>query len=61
MSDVALFALGAFVMLIVGAAIAVLVWGAAQDGRYDREQRRRAARAAERLAPERELHVVDAA
>lgn len=39
MSNVALFALGAVVTLLVGGAITLLVWGAILDGRYDDEQR----------------------
>jgi hypothetical protein len=39
MSNVALFALGAVVTLLVGGAITLLVWGAILDGRYDHERR----------------------
>lgn len=39
MSNVALFALGAVVTLLVGGAITLLVWGAILDGRYNDEQR----------------------
>jgi hypothetical protein len=39
MSNVALFALGAVVTLLVGSGLALLVWGAILDGRYEREQR----------------------
>jgi hypothetical protein len=39
MSNVALFALGGFVTLLVGGALALLVWGAILDGRYDEERR----------------------
>ncbi|MGZ8783451.1 MAG: hypothetical protein ACXWZB_08145 [Gaiellaceae bacterium] len=45
MSNVGLFAAGAVVTLLVFAALALLVWGAILDGRYDDEQR--AASAAE--------------
>jgi len=39
MSNVALFALGGLVTLLVGGALALLVWGASRDGRYNEEQR----------------------
>jgi hypothetical protein len=39
MSNVALFAFGGLVTLLVGGALALLVWGAILDGRYDEEQR----------------------
>jgi nitrogen fixation-related uncharacterized protein len=52
MSNAALFALGAVVTLLVGAALVLLVWGAILDGRYDDEQR--AARDAAGPSGERE-------
>ncbi len=39
MSNVGLFVVGAGVTLIVFAALALLVWGAIMDGRYENEQR----------------------
>jgi hypothetical protein len=39
MSNVALFAAGTVVTLLVVAALALLVWGAILDGRYENEQR----------------------
>ena len=38
MTNLALFALGAVVTLLVGGAITLLVWGAILDGRYNDEQ-----------------------
>ena len=39
MSNLALFAVGALVTLIVAAALALLAWGAVLDGRDERERR----------------------
>ena len=39
MSNVALFAAGAVVTLLVVASLALLTWGAILDGRYEDEQR----------------------
>ena len=46
MSNVALFALGGLVTLLVGGALTLLFWGAILDGRYN-EERREALRLAE--------------
>ncbi len=59
MSNVGLFAVGAVVTLLVVAALALLVWGAVLDGRYENEQRA----AAEDARPARQdpaLHATDA-
>ena len=39
MSNVALFALGGLVTLLVGGALTLLFWGAILDGRYNKERR----------------------
>ena len=39
MSNLGLFAAGTVVTLLVVAALALLVWGAILDGRYESEQR----------------------
>ena len=39
MSAAAIFAIGVFVTLVVGAALGLLVYGAILDGRYAAEQR----------------------
>ena len=39
MSTVGLFIVGTLVTLVVAASMALLVWGAVLDGRYEREQR----------------------
>jgi len=39
MSAAAIFAVGVFVTLVVGAALGLLVYGAILDGRYAAEQR----------------------
>lgn len=39
MSNVGLFAVGVVVTLLVFGALALLVWGAILDGRYENEQR----------------------
>ena len=61
MSNFALFAVGCFVTLLVGAAVSLLVLGAILDGR-DEAQSREAERLrhAEGLQPQ-SLHSVDAA
>ena len=38
MSNIALFAVGTFVTLLVGASLALLFWGAILDGRYNDEK-----------------------
>jgi hypothetical protein len=59
-SNLALFSLGALVTLVVVTALAVLVWGATLDGRYQREHEAEAP-LLELLPTNHELHVVDAA
>ena len=39
MSNIGLFAIGGFVTLLVAASMALLVWGAIQDGRDESERR----------------------
>lgn len=39
MSNIGLFAVGVAVTLLVVASLALLVWGAILDGRYENEQR----------------------
>ena len=39
MSNIGLFAIGAVVTLLVAASMALLIWGAILDGRYDNERR----------------------
>ncbi len=57
MSNIGLFAMGSVVTLLVAAAMALLIWGAVLDGRYND-----ARRAEEREASESKgIHVVDAA
>ena len=48
MSNLGLFAVGVVVTLLVLAALALLVWGAILDGRYENEQRAAAEDAATR-------------
>jgi len=60
-SNLGLFAAGFLVTMLVSAALALLVWGAILDGRYEREQR---AASRERIdANDRELalHTLDTA
>jgi len=60
-SNVGLFVAGFLVTTLVSAALALLVWGAILDGRYEREQR---AASRERIgANDRDLalHAIDAA
>ena len=56
MSNVALFALGAVVTLLVAGAITLLVWGAILDGRYNDAQR-----AALRVGEPDPVRAIDAA
>jgi hypothetical protein len=60
MSNLGLFAIGTLVTLIVAAAMALLIWGAVQDGRDQREYERAESDTAQRRLGET-LHVVDAA
>lgn len=56
MNDPGVFVLGVLVTLVVGTAMALLVWGAILDGRDERERRRRKSTGAERR-----LEVLEAA
>jgi len=57
MSNLGLFVVGTFVTLLVAASMALLIWGAVLDGRYND-----ASHADEREASESQgIHVVDAA
>ena len=60
MSNIGLFAVGAVVTLLVVAALALLVWGAVLDGRYENEQQA-AAEDARRARQDPALHATDAA
>ncbi len=61
MSNIGLFAVGAVVTLLVVAALALLVWGAVLDGRYEDEQRAAAEDASTRARQDPALHAIDAA
>lgn len=64
MSNVALFALGTAVTLLVISALGLLVWGAILDGRDEQERRRAASAPAPGRAeaePVEAIGVVDAA
>ncbi len=61
MSNLGLFAVGVVVTLLVVAALALLVWGAIMDGRYDNEQRAAAEDASSRARHDPALHAIDAA
>lgn len=61
MSNVGLFAVGAVVTLLVVAALALLVWGAVLDGRYENEQRAAAEDASTRARQDPVLHGIGAA
>jgi hypothetical protein len=39
MSNIGLFAIGGVVSLLVAASMALLIWGAILDGRYENERR----------------------
>lgn len=54
MSDPGVFIAGLVVTLIVGCAIALLVYAAVLDGRYDDERRTTELRAADRTVAERD-------
>jgi hypothetical protein len=61
MSNLALFAVGCFVTLLVGAAVSLLVLGAILDGR-DEAQSRESERLRRAADPQAQgLHVIDAA
>ena len=61
MSNLGLFAVGFVVTLLVLAALALLVWGAILDGRYDTEQRAVSEDASTRARHDPALHAIDAA
>ncbi len=61
MSNIALFAVGCVVTLLVAAAIALLVWGAILDGRYNHEQQAAEDDASMQSKGARALHAADAA
>ena len=63
MSNLALFAVGTSVTLLVVAALALLVWGAVMDGRYDSEQQYVSDEGAMDAPPDQlpALHALDAA
>jgi len=60
MSNIALFAIGCVVTLLVAAAMALLVWGAILDGRYDKEQQAKDEASLQKTRG-RALHAADAA
>ena len=61
MSNVALFAVGCFVTLLVGAAIALLVLGAILDGRDETERQEAELGTLARSGRDQPLRVIDAA
>lgn len=61
MSNIGLFAVGSVVTLLVMGALALLVWGAILDGRYDDEQRKASDDAPIRAKLDPALHPIDAA
>ena len=61
MSNIGLFAVGAVVTLLVVAALALLVWGAILDGRYENEQRAAAEDASTRARQDTALQAIDVA
>ncbi len=61
MSSLGLFAVGVVVTLLVMAALALLVWGAILDGRYEDEQRKASDDASTRARQNPALHAIDAA
>ena len=61
MSNIGLFAVGTVVTLLVMGALALLVWGAILDGRYEDEQRTAADDASTRAKQDPALHAIDAA
>ena len=61
MSNIGLFAVGVVVTLLVMAALALLVWGAILDGRYEDEQRAASDEASTRALQDPALHAIDAA
>ncbi len=61
MSNVGLFAVGTVVTLLVMAALALLVWGAILDGRYEDEHRTASEGASTRATQDPAPHAIDAA
>lgn len=61
MSNIGLFAVGTVVTLLVMGALALLVWGAILDGRYEDEQRTASEDAPTRAKQDPALHAIDAA
>jgi hypothetical protein len=61
LNNAALFALGVFVMLLVGTSLSLLIWGAILDGRDEHDRRAAARDTSERRTIERTPSVVDAA
>ncbi len=61
MSNIGLFAVGTVVTLLVMAALALLVWGAILDGRYEDEQRTASEDTSTRAKQDPALHAIDAA
>ena len=61
MSNIALFAAGTVVTLLVLAALALLFWGAILDGRYNDERRAAAERRSAHAEKNPAVHAIDAA
>jgi len=60
MSNIALFAVGTFVTLLVLAPLALLFWGAVLDGRYN-DEKRAAETAADPLLSAERFRAIDPA
>ena len=61
MSNIGLFAAGVVVTLLVVAALALLVWGAILDGRYENERRAAAEDGSTRARQDTALQAIDVA
>ena len=61
MSNIGLFGAGVVVTLFVVGGLALLVWGAILDGRYENEQRTAAEDGSTRAGQDPALHAIDAA
>ena len=61
MNNIALFAIGTVVTLLVVGAMLLLVWGAILDGRYENERKATEKDALLRATQKRALRPVDAA
>ena len=61
MNNIALFAIGTVVTLLVVGAMLLLVWGAILDGRYENERRATETEALLRATQKKPLRTVDAA